>query len=106
MSDTATVATPALAQTTSQPAGGPFVRHSEPGKTRIYDLTGKLVFHALRDRASSPASLAPFSYVVNWPLTSASGKQVSPGVYYIYIGSLNNAGQETRKDKRELFVVP
>jgi hypothetical protein len=40
MSDTATVATPALAQTTSQPAGGPFVRHSEPGKTRIYDLTG------------------------------------------------------------------
>jgi hypothetical protein len=39
MSNTATVATPAQAQTTSQPAGGPFVRHSEPGKTRIYDLT-------------------------------------------------------------------
>ncbi len=40
MSNTATVATPAQAQTTSQPAGGPFVRHSEPGKARIYDLTG------------------------------------------------------------------
>ena len=39
MSNTATVATPALAQTTSQPAGGPFIRHSEPGKARIYDLT-------------------------------------------------------------------
>ena len=39
MSNTATVATPAQPQTTSQPAGGPFVRHSEPGKARIYDLT-------------------------------------------------------------------
>ena len=40
MSNTTTVATPGMPQTTSQPAGGPFVRHSEPGKARIYDLTG------------------------------------------------------------------
>jgi hypothetical protein len=40
MSNTATVATPQQPQTTSQPAGGPFIRHSEPGKARIYDVTG------------------------------------------------------------------
>jgi len=56
MSNTATVATPALAQTTSQPAGGPFIRHSEPGKARIYDIT----------------NLA-YSGLVNQPLTAIPG---------------------------------
>src|ERR1035437_4537598 len=56
MSNTATVATPAQPQTTSQPAGGPFVRHSEPGKARIYDLT----------------SIA-WSGLVNQPLTAVPG---------------------------------
>ena len=56
MSNTATVATPAQPQTTSQPAGGPFIRHSEPGKTRIYDLT-----------TNSYAGL------VNQPLTAVPG---------------------------------
>jgi len=56
MSNTATVATPAQPQTTSQPAGGPFVRHSEPGKARIYDLTG-----------------IAFSGLVNQPLTAVPG---------------------------------
>lgn len=36
---TATVATPSQPQTTVEPTGGPFIRHSEPGKARIYDLT-------------------------------------------------------------------
>jgi hypothetical protein len=36
---TATVATPQQPQTTVEPTGGPFIRHSEPGKARIYDLT-------------------------------------------------------------------
>ena len=36
---TATVATPAQPQTTVEAPGGPFIRHSEPGKARIYDLT-------------------------------------------------------------------
>jgi hypothetical protein len=40
MSNTATVATPAQPQTTGEAPGGPFIRHSEPGKARIYDLTG------------------------------------------------------------------
>ena len=35
---TATVATPQMPQTTVEPTGGPFIRHSEPGKGRIYDL--------------------------------------------------------------------
>jgi hypothetical protein len=56
MSNTATVATPAQPQTTSQPAGGPFVRHSEPGKARVYDLTQ-----------------IAFSGLVNQPLTAVPG---------------------------------
>ncbi len=53
---TATVATPAQPQTTVEPAGGPFVRYSEPGKARIYDLPA-LAFGAL----------------VNQPLTAIPG---------------------------------
>ena len=41
MSNTATTATPAQPQTTVEPPGGPFVRHAEPGKARIFDLTGQ-----------------------------------------------------------------
>jgi hypothetical protein len=41
MSNTATIATPGLPQTTVEPSGGPFIRHSEPGKARIYDLTAQ-----------------------------------------------------------------
>ncbi len=41
MSNTATIATPGMPQTTVEPAGGPFIRHSEPGKARIYDLTAQ-----------------------------------------------------------------
>ena len=41
MSNTATIATPAQPQTTVEPPGGPFIRHSEPGKARIYDLTSQ-----------------------------------------------------------------
>lgn len=41
MSNTATIATPAQPQTTGEPEGGPFIRHSEPGKARIYDLTAQ-----------------------------------------------------------------
>ncbi len=39
MASTATLATPAQPQTTIEPSGGPFIRHSEPGKGRIYDVT-------------------------------------------------------------------
>jgi len=38
---TATIASPAQPQTTVEPPGGPFARHSEPGKRRIYDLTAQ-----------------------------------------------------------------
>lgn len=55
MSNTATIATPAQPQTTVEPAGGPFVRHSEPGKARIYDLTS-LAFGGL---ISNPLKAAP-----------------------------------------------
>lgn len=41
MSMTGTIATPAQPQTTVEPPGGPFIRHSEPGKSRIYDLTAQ-----------------------------------------------------------------
>jgi hypothetical protein len=55
-SSTATVATPSMPQTTVEPAGGPFVRYSEPGKARIYYLT----------------SLA-FGGLVNQPLVAIPG---------------------------------
>ena len=56
MPTTATVATPQMPQTTVEPSGGPFIRHSEPGKARIYDLT----------------SLA-FGALINQPLTALPG---------------------------------
>jgi len=65
MSDTATTATPQLPQTTSQPAGGPFIRHSEPGKARIYDLTNQA-----------------YSGLVNQPLTAVPGYISDFRVYF------------------------
>jgi hypothetical protein len=56
MASTATVATPAQAQTTVEPTGGPFIRHSEPGKGRIYDLTAQ-----------------GFAGLINTPLTALPG---------------------------------
>ena len=53
---TATVATPGQPQTTVEPTGGPFVRHSEPGKGRIYDLTAQA-----------------FGALINQPLTALPG---------------------------------
>ena len=53
---TATVATPQQPQTTVEPTGGPFIRHSEPGKARIYDLTAQA-----------------FSALINQPLTAVPG---------------------------------
>lgn len=53
---TATVATPQQPQTTVEPTGGPFIRHSEPGKARIYDLTGQA-----------------FNALINQPLTALPG---------------------------------
>jgi len=53
---TATVATPSQPQTTVEPTGGPFIRHSEPGKARIYDLTTQA-----------------FSGLINQPLTAIPG---------------------------------
>jgi hypothetical protein len=53
---TATVATPQQPQTTVEPTGGPFIRHSEPGKARIYDLTTQA-----------------FGALINQPLTAIPG---------------------------------
>jgi hypothetical protein len=53
---TATVATPSQPQTTVEPTGGPFIRHSEPGKARIYDLTTQA-----------------YAALINQPLTAIPG---------------------------------
>lgn len=52
---TATVVTPGMPQTTVEPPGGPFIRHSEPGKSRIYDLTAQ----AFGGLISSPLVAVP-----------------------------------------------
>jgi hypothetical protein len=53
---TATTVSPAQPQTTIEPPGGPFVRHSEPGKARIYDLPNQ-----------------SFGGLINQPLVSVPG---------------------------------
>jgi hypothetical protein len=75
MSNTATVATPAQPQTTTQPAGGPFIRHSEPGKARIYDLTG-----------------IAFGSLTNQPLTAIPG-YISAFRLYFKATAANTATQ-------------
>ena len=72
MTTTTTVATPAQPQTTSQPAGGPFVRHSEPGKARIYDLTAQ-----------------NFGGLINQPLVSVPGYAKMFRVYVKATGGAN-----------------
>lgn len=69
---TATVATPAQPQTTVEPTGGPFVRHSEPGKGRIYDLTN-LAFGAL----------------INQPLTALPGYAARFRLRFVASGGTN-----------------
>jgi len=69
---TATVATPAQPQTTVEPSGGPFIRHSEPGKARIYDLT----------------SLA-FGALINQPLTALPGYAARFRLRFVASGGTN-----------------
>ena len=69
---TATVATPAQPQTTVEPTGGPFIRHSEPGKGRIYDLT----------------SLA-FGALINQPLTALPGYASKFRLRFVASGGVN-----------------
>ena len=69
---TATVATPSQPQTTVEPAGGPFVRHSEPGKGRIYDLTN-----------------LSFAGLVNQPLTALPGYAARFRVKVVASGGAN-----------------
>ena len=69
---TATVATPSMAQTTVEPTGGPFVRHSEPGKGRIYDLTSQ-----------------SFGGLINQPLTALPGYAARFRLRFVASGGVN-----------------
>jgi len=69
---TATVATPAQPQTTVEPTGGPFVRHSEPGKGRIYDLTNQA-----------------FAALINQPLTALPGYAARFRLRFVATGGVN-----------------
>jgi hypothetical protein len=70
---TATVVTPSQPQTTVEPTGGPFVRHSEPGKGRIYDLTN-LAYAAL----------------INQPLTALPGYAARFRLRIVASGGVNS----------------
>jgi hypothetical protein len=70
---TATVATPAQPQTTVEPTGGPFIRHSEPGKGRIYDLTNNL-----------------FAGLINQPLTALPGYASKFRIRIVATGGVNS----------------
>lgn len=69
---TATVATPAQPQTTVEPTGGPFIRHSEPGKGRIYDLTSQSM-----------------SALINQPLTALPGYAARYRLRFAATGGVN-----------------
>ena len=69
---TATVATPQMTQTTVEPTGGPFIRHSEPGKGRIYDLTNQ-----------------SFGSLINQPLTALPGYASKFRLRFVASGGAN-----------------
>ena len=69
---TATVATPQQPQTTVEPTGGPFIRHSEPGKGRIYDLTNQ-----------------SFGGLINQPLTALPGYASKFRLRFVASGGVN-----------------
>jgi hypothetical protein len=69
---TATVATPQQPQTTVEPTGGPFIRHSEPGKARIYDLTSQV-----------------FGALINQPLTALPGYAKNFRLRIVAAGGVN-----------------
>lgn len=78
MSNTATIATPAQPQTTVEPPGGPFIRHSEPGKARIYDLTGQ-----------------SFSGVITQPLVAIPGYAARFRTRWVATGGANGNSSAT-----------
>jgi len=71
---TATVATPQQPQTTVEPTGGPFIRHSEPGKARIYDLTSQA-----------------FGALINQPLTALPGYAKNFRLRFVASGGVNSS---------------
>jgi len=71
---TATVATPQQPQTTVEPTGGPFIRHSEPGKQRIYDLTSQA-----------------FGALINQPLTALPGYAKNFRLRFVASGGVNSS---------------
>lgn len=79
MSDTATVVSPQQPQTTVQAPGGPFIRYSEPGKARIYDLTGYA-----------------FGGLINQPLTAIPGYVARFRLYFKASGGLNGTTGNTQ----------
>ena len=71
---TATVATPQQPQTTVEPTGGPFIRHSEPGKARIYDLTSQA-----------------FGALINQPMTALPGYAKNFRLRFVASGGVNSS---------------
>ena len=72
MSDTATVVSPQMPQTTVEAPGGPFIRHSEPGKARVYDLTTQA-----------------FGGLINQPLTAIPGYAKIFRLKFVASGGVN-----------------
>lgn len=79
MSDTATVVSPQMPQTTVEAPGGPFIRHAEPGKGRIYDLTNN-----------------NFGGLINQPLTSLPGYTRIFRLYFKGSGGANGTTGNTQ----------
>jgi len=91
---TATVATPQQAQTTVEPTGGPFIRHSEPGKARIYDLTNQ-----------------SFGQLINQPLVAIPGYASKFRLRVVASGGVNGnstsvaAAADAPENAIQLFTI-
>lgn len=72
----------------------------------VYDISGKLISHALSGARSSSSSLPESSSGFNWLLTNASGKLVFPGMYYVCLDYRDAVTQAVKKKKQKVLVIP
>jgi hypothetical protein len=71
----------------------------------IYAIDGSLLAHGSISTGLDP-SLSKAKYGFSWKLQSRSGRPVSPGVYYAYLGYRNQVTNGMKKKVQKVFVIP
>ncbi|MBD3346417.1 MAG: hypothetical protein GF401_15295 [Chitinivibrionales bacterium] len=75
---------------------------------RIYQVDGKLVFHARRDEFFTPPWYNPRrdTYIFRWDLLNHNNNTVAPGTYIIFLEHTSRTTGETSIKKKSLLVLP